>query len=55
MEFSAVNITGFRIVHPDRPMVEDFLKKWVNLDPIQFEGAGKNWITVRLLILNARM
>lgn len=46
VEFSAVNVTGFRIVDPGKKVVRDFLAKWAALDTRQFEGAGKRSISV---------
>lgn len=49
VEFTAVNITGFRMVDPDRKLVKDFLSRWATLDTNQFEGGGKRYISVSLL------
>jgi len=46
VEFSAVNVTGFRIVDPNRKYVKDFLSKWSSLDSRQFDGAGRRAISV---------
>ncbi len=46
-EFGAVNITGFRMIDPNKKLVKDFLHKWSSLDKRQFEGAGKRSISVR--------
>lgn len=32
MEYGAINITGFRIVDQERPMVKEFLKEWMHFD-----------------------
>ncbi|ODM98791.1 Glutamate receptor 1, partial [Orchesella cincta] len=44
-EFYAVNVTGFRMIDPNRKIVKDFLHKWATLDKNQFEGAGKRSIS----------
>ncbi|XP_035709778.1 glutamate receptor 1 isoform X2 [Folsomia candida] len=45
VEFSAVNITGFRMVDTGRKYVKDFLSKWAVLDSRQFDGAGRRTIS----------
>lgn len=49
MEYSAINITGFRIVDTDRRFFKDFLDGWKRLDSLSSLGAGKDTISVRLL------
>lgn len=46
MEYSAINITGFRIVDNNRRYVKDFLDGWKRLDPSMSMGAGKESISV---------
>lgn len=48
-EYSAINITGFRIVDTERRYVREFLDGWKRLDPTTSVGAGKESITVRTL------
>lgn len=50
-EYGAINITGFRIVDIERRYVREFLDGWKRLDPITSIGAGKESITVCILIL----
>jgi len=45
-EYGVVNVTGFRIVDPNRRYVRDFLKKWATLKSTDFPGAGRNSISV---------
>lgn len=46
MEYSAINITGFRIVDNTRRYVKEFLDGWKRLDPAMSAGAGKESISV---------
>lgn len=46
MEYSALNITGFRIVDNNRRYVKEFLDGWKRLDPAMSAGAGKESISV---------
>lgn len=46
MEYSAINITGFRIVDTDRRYVKDFMDGWKRLDSLSSMGAGKDTISV---------
>lgn len=51
MEYSAINITGFRIVDNTRRYVREFLDGWKRLDPAMSMGAGKESISVSLKII----
>jgi hypothetical protein len=51
IEYGAINITGFRIVDSSRRYVKDFLEGWRKLDPITSQGAGRDSISVGLLVL----
>ncbi|CAL8121822.1 unnamed protein product [Orchesella dallaii] len=51
VEFTAVNVTGFRMVDPDRKLVKDFLSKWATLDTNQFEGGGKRYISATAALM----
>ncbi|CAG7829022.1 unnamed protein product [Allacma fusca] len=51
VEYGAVNITGFRLVDPSRPLVKEFLKKWSSLDSSAFPGAGKNAISANAALI----
>lgn len=46
MEYSAINITGFRIVDSERRFVKDFLDGWKRLDSLSSLGAGRDSISV---------
>ena len=48
-EFSAVNVTGFRIVDESSGYVREFLKTWKNLKPHKYPGAGK-YISVSIYL-----
>lgn len=50
MEYTAINITGFRIVDTNKRFVRDFLDGWKRLDPTTSLGAGKESISVRVLL-----
>lgn len=51
MEYSAINITGFRIVDNSRRYVKDFLDGWKRLDPSMSMGAGKESISVSYILV----
>jgi hypothetical protein len=51
-EYGVVNVTGFRIVDPNRRYVRDFLKKWAMLDSANFPGAGRTSISVSFTSLH---
>ena len=51
IEYGAINITGFRIVDSSRRYVKDFLEGWRKLDPVTSQGAGRDSISVGLLVL----
>lgn len=51
-EYGAINITGFRIVDTERRYVREFLDSWKRLDPITSIGAGKESITVCVLVFS---
>lgn len=46
IEYSAVNITGFRIIDAKRKYVKEFLDGWGKLDPLLYIGAKKESISV---------
>lgn len=46
-EYGAINITGFRIIDSERPIVQQFFRTWESLDPTIYPGAGKPFIPVR--------
>lgn len=46
IEYTALNITGFRIIDTSRRHVRDFLDGWKRLDPLTSAGAGKDTISV---------
>lgn len=46
VEYTALNITGFRIVDKHRRYVREFLDGWKRLDPSTSVGAGKETISV---------
>jgi hypothetical protein len=45
-EYGAINITGFRIIDTERPIVQQFFRTWEALDPAIYPGAGKPFIPV---------
>ena len=45
-EYGAINITGFRIVDTERPVVQQFFRNWETLDPAIYPGAGKSFVSV---------
>lgn len=49
-EYGAINITGFRIIDTERPIVQQFFRSWETLDPISYPGAGKAFISVWLFV-----
>lgn len=51
IEYGAINITGFRIVDSSRRFVKDFLEGWRKLDPMTYQGAGRDSISVGFLAL----
>ena len=51
IEYGAINITGFRIVDATRPYVKDFLAGWHRLDPATSQGAGRESISVRIVLV----
>ncbi len=46
-EYGAINITGFRIIDTERPIVQQFFRTWEALDPAIYPGAGKPFIPVK--------
>lgn len=46
-EYGAINITGFRIIDTERPIVQQFFRTWEGLDPAIYPGAGKPFISVK--------
>lgn len=50
-EYGAINITGFRIVDSERPIVQQFFRTWESLDSSMYPGAGKPFISVLLIEL----
>lgn len=50
IEYGAINITGFRLLDMNQWSVKHFLSEWKNLDPLTSPGAGKDTISVKLLI-----
>lgn len=51
VEYTALNITGFRIVDKRRRYVRDFLDGWKRLDPTTSVGAGQDTISVSLIFI----
>lgn len=49
-EYGAINITGFRIIETERPIVQQFYRSWETLDPSTYPGAGKPFISVRCIL-----
>jgi len=47
-EYGAINITGFRIIDTERPIVQQFFRTWEALDPAIYPGAGKPFIPVKI-------
>lgn len=45
-EYGAINITGFRIIDSERPIVQQFFRIWEGLDSAIYPGAGKPFISV---------
>ena len=50
IEYGAINITGFRIVDATRRHVKEFLDGWRRLDPTTSLGAGRESISVRIIV-----
>lgn len=46
MEYGAINITGFRLVDTNRPVVQQFLKEWADFE-IPSQGPKRQTISVR--------
>ncbi|XP_023210798.1 glutamate receptor 1-like isoform X2 [Centruroides sculpturatus] len=49
-EFGRVNITGFRLLDPDRGLVRQFLTSWRSLNPRLWLGAGNRNIPVEAML-----
>lgn len=47
MEYGAINITGFRIVDTNRPVVKQFLNEWAEFD-VPSQGLKRQTISVSL-------
>lgn len=50
MEYGAVNITGFRIVDMERPIVKQFLSEWAYFD-VTPQNSRRQSISVSISIL----
>ena len=46
LEFGAVNITGFRILNPNRYEYIEFMNSWKNLDKYNWPNSGIEYISV---------
>ncbi|GFG28171.1 hypothetical protein Cfor_07823, partial [Coptotermes formosanus] len=51
IEYGAINITGFRIVDSSRRFVKDFLEGWRKLDPMTYQGAGRDSISAQAALM----
>lgn len=51
IEYGAINITGFRMIDTSKQYVKEFLNGWKKLDPAASQGAGKEQISVQILLL----
>lgn len=47
LEYGAINITGFRIVDTNRPVVKQFLNEWADFE-VPSHGPKRQTISVRL-------
>lgn len=52
IEFGAINITGFRLVDTNRRLVREFYDSWKRLDPTTSIGAGRESISVLIILIN---
>ncbi|XP_057375759.1 glutamate receptor 1-like isoform X2 [Daphnia carinata] len=50
-EYGAINITGFRIIDTERPIVQQFFRTWEALDPAIYPGAGKPFIPAQAALV----
>lgn len=50
IEYGAINITGFRILDATKANVKEFMEGWRKLDPAVSQGAGKESISVRIIV-----
>ena len=48
IEYGAVNITGFRIMDQERPMIKEFMNEWMHFD-VSPQNPKRQSISVSLL------
>ncbi|XP_064482166.1 glutamate receptor 1-like isoform X2 [Ornithodoros turicata] len=52
LELGVLNITGFRMLQPNREEFKQFHKQWEKLDPVKWPGAGTPYISAEVALMH---